>query len=429
MILLSENCAPLYNFSVLEKTLVNNNKSWFNISNGESYARDFHRQIYDYNSGSFTINDITYSSQWHAIDERHFKFFINFEKNNYVKTYEKDGDTTCNTEKIKAIDINSVNQKYLESVKGSWSSIEDLNTCVTSDETIILAILKHNIGDNKIDLENNLEMDSIINLIERLKNNYITQNDGEIISKNVLHNTIGDIGLENNNHCWFGGNIQYNKNNIKQKLYFFKINNDKFGIYNKNRELKYLNKIQKDELCKSNEGLIGGNYGKSNSESCDVGTKEGIVLDKYGISCTYTDWTKIGMNPDNLFRNFNSKKFTNEEIDLIPNITNALNNDPEKLITDLNSLLGSAKLINPNESFSLNSAWHPLEYTTYNLTSIVNAYNLLIYFNITNLPNNEKYNNSSFNFLEFSKFYYLIIQDNLGILKELTVDGKKYFNS
>ena len=178
IILVSSNCYPLYNFNIIYNELIKDNKSWIYM-NDESYSRWQFKKMYNYQNGSFEINNGTYMSQWHILDSYHLIYYFEYNNNKFIKTYQKiNTSVKCDNEEVELIEaINKTTkyQHYLLSMFGFWNNdIDNIiyniknNTnkgyCIGTDEHFIANVLLFNLNNNfESNLLNNIRTFKKIN--------------------------------------------------------------------------------------------------------------------------------------------------------------------------------------------------------------------------------------------------------------------------
>jgi hypothetical protein len=441
-ILISSTDKPLYNYKTMYDELVSDNKSWFYFSNENGgYARDTFKKIYDYQGGVFNINDIVYTSQWCAIDQTHIPFYFDMDllKNKQVTYIKVEKKLYHGINIVKSVSTNLKFQKYIDSHVGTYNinmpmSKKELKEIVkngfsiTGDETFFGAVLKHNIGEDF--LENvryykisELEHINKIQLIDHITNKN-TNDDITTYYNNTHHNK-----TTNKFNTWYGGSPGFNIENLKYLINLIK-NKD-----SKNDSDKYLyiknNKIitiSQQQVIDFKNGTLYYQQSSSNNQSNnydrikikDKYLKNKIYNDIYTISSTYTDWSIISIIPSSILRDFNSLflycHFEHSLIDYI-------NDDPIILI---NKLLKSTRLeFNSNMDLVKGPSCHPVEYGAYPFLQIVNAYNIIEFFDIDDSTiNGSRY---SYNYQETKKLYKNIIIKYMNYLDIILNKKKSYY--
>ena len=475
-VLISANDAPLYNFKVIYNELISDNKSWFSYLYSWKQLQLW-KKIYIHEGGLFNFEDIDTISQWNAIDQTHLNFYLNPDpsKPTYIKI-KNDVKLMCNNEEvenIRAIDQNSIYQKYLDSVDSNGSNKLSLDKiknidkeyCIITDIMFFSAILKYQLrirGENfwdhiktneisylNID-ENHLEYikpildEQIDNNIRNINNNklkaYIRINSWD----KSFQDWTGDFrGLvSKNNRIWYGDNLSFNtdKNKIniientnyikdselyghKKWFLFERFSNDKLQINNYNDteiiekypdiKNKIITKIEKklpdctdvehskiykleDQKTSEEKKLIVPSASEPILKlpaikdpnpiiNPNIELKKSYLEKLYGVNNSYSDFSLISLNPKNILRDFNYKKLTgNTELESFKYSDNFLINDPYTNITQILTEFKDRKIKikHTHEIFLLNPRRHPIEYYMFSLTEIINAYNILVLFEI-----------------------------------------------
>jgi len=416
-VLISENDAPLYNFNVMYKELNLDSKSWFSFF-AKKLIRQNWKKLYKHEGGIFDFDEIDVASQWNAIDDSHLEFYFDPKKLYENKpTYKKiDRDfTICNNKSINIVETipgtDIKYQKYLDATNGYTSNklskleLENINNagfCIVTDGLFFNAILKHELKERKLKLLDNLRYNEIAYL-EDTKNHkqFISPLDWENeylcggIKQSFINNNVwNDMQLiwdENFrgefskiNRIWYGSNITFNQDRL---LLNFTENKDYIeDSWRKSTQKKWLlfeNGILKQYTEEEKQKKI--------NEFCSS-LKEYIDIDRakelYIISNSYTDFSLVSLDPNNVLREFNYKKLIedNKNLDLFEgkNIGKILKEDPNiNLINLINEKdRKSIKIKVPEEEFTINLKRHPLEYSKWNLSQIINAYNFIIFFEI-----------------------------------------------
>lgn len=254
-VLLSETCAPLYNYNIIKTELLKNDKSWLSSFN--------------------ELNNRW--SQWIAIDQKHINYFIN-----------------PNTDITYIVNDNTLISKY-----EYYNKL--INISNVHDESFFGNILL----DNKADI-----------------------------------NTINI----NNNCILIDQKLDQWQNNFTNSLI---IKNDNENIYN-------------------------------------------------NIQLTYTNWNGFSLDPHNIFRNLSIKDILsdydiidnninwnnfniNDYLDMYPkDAFNMIINYEKDLISKYNKSLESFK--NNIDNYIILPWYHPIEYGSWNMKHIINAFNLMTLF-------------------------------------------------
>lgn len=413
-----QQCLPLYNFNIIKNELVNDNKSWFKPREG-NYPGWEYSKPYDFNrknNDGATINDWNWWNAVFAIDYSHFNIFFDEkninEDNNYTGTYVKNGQYSCN-----GVDYDNVNPiktgKYnvlFEQTTGSWDwdNPSKNSSCINSDEVffglgfktffkgnsvteqsrvINLDVLDSLYKKNIVDLYNIHKHDSSIyvylfdeedkQIIKDFKN-FGNNSEYPKLKKHKINELNKDMYVylprivwldselykDDNYPVYIGINTNYNPEKLKE-----------YYIINKNDEQKYtyfkhgkVEQIDENIDPKFSENGVREYKVKNTIDDVNQFTNKNI----YDQSVTYHDWTSFPLNPDNIFRDAifttydDDNKCKGED-----KITKHLNND-------INTLLNDIK----NKKFRMNSGklpiWHPMEYFTLNLKTLINSYNVMI---------------------------------------------------
>lgn len=188
--------------------------------------------------------------------------------------------------------------------------------------------------------------------------------------------------------------------------------------------------------------LTGGNQELFlNKNKCYIGYKQGYVFNNtYSIASTYTDWSIISYEPFNLFRDFDILSLLNSNYNDITKLqqypqllelynlcyysTNFLKSDTIQLYNLLNDILKKDNNIfntHYTKNIIMNPGYHPVEYSSWNLINIINAYNIITFFTL--------YNNTSFSSL-FNKYYNnykFHINENKTILNKHYINNLVYY--
>jgi hypothetical protein len=471
-VLLSANDAPLYNFHVIYKELMRDNKSWFSYFYNWKQLKLW-KKIYNHEGGLFNFEDIDTISQWNTIDQTHLSFYLNI----YEKTYKKsDNIVDCNGYKInyiKAINPESIYQKYLDSINSYGSnklSLDQLKNidkngfCILTDTMFFSAIFKYQLriqGKNFWDhirfqeisyldneknhlqyikpIKDEIKENNIRNIENHTLKAYIRSNSWDKSIQDWQGNYRGFVSK--NNRIWFGDNIAFNSDKTKlniiensnykngsdlygdKKWFLFeRISNNELQINNYNdKEIisiypdikdTIIPKIQK-QLPDCTNTQHFSKYKLEDQKTLDE--KKSIVqseleniirlpavkdpnsvnnhniklnkskLEKmYGINNSYADSSLISLNPKNILRDFDYIKLTKTELSSFKYSESFLINDPYTNITTILKEFNDKgiKIVHTPEIFLLNPRRHPMEYYMFSLTEIINAYNILVLFEI-----------------------------------------------
>lgn len=330
-VLLSSNCAPLYNFDIIYNEFNKDNKSWIECSSEDYRGKNTPIKYYKFNGGPFDINTITNQSQWMALDRKHLDLFFMNNNNKLIKTY-----TTINNNEI--ITSDKLFQSYLNAYK-----LDNYN--YDSDNSFFISVISQ-IIKSKTDLLNNIR--TVIGTKDNkwIKKKIELKND--VIYKKYYDNYKNILNI-------------INPDNIKEIYYIYDINNKNYILKNG----KFILTTEKNPIVKSK--------------------KKGININLITTPSTYVDWLNMSLDPDNLLRNYDIflrrffikfpdiMKFlqlkTHEAIDLIKQ----LEKDIKLSIYEITKFDIINNIIYPKN--------HPLEYSTYNVQEIINAYNLFIMIN------------------------------------------------
>ena len=333
----------------------------------------------------------------------------------------------CNgkTNIIEALEKDSDYQKYIDSHVGVYNgytsdkeAIESLiesGFCVTGDESYFGAVIKFNLDRNNENFLDNIKTNNISQLQRNAKNIHleIDEDEKNTILKKYVYSGYDDTTPTDVNRCWYGSSIKFNEFNLKYRIKIFQneknkeesdINNHTYYLVKNNivKTLKHsdLLKLKNDNvqearqfyeaLNKSLVGVSGIGAGGSNMSGDFINVdikgdgKKDIFDDYYSISSTYTDWSCVNPSPNNMFRGFNYKVFTNnKKIDEFEgNILNAINNiNPTDFIK---ILIKNEKLVTKSNenNYVTGPGYHPAEYEEYSIQSILNAINLIVFFKL-----------------------------------------------
>jgi hypothetical protein len=331
-VLLSPNCAPLYNFDIIYNEFNEDNKSWIQ-SNSNAYMGKYTPiKYYKFNGGPFDINTITNQSQWMALDRKHLDLFFMNNNNKLIKTY-----TIVNNNEI--ISSNKLFQSFLDAYKFQ-------NYLYDSDNYFFISVISQ-IIKSKTDLINNIRTDIPI------------KNNKWIKKKNNIKNEL----IYHKEHKYQYRLNRINPDNVREIYYIYNINNKNYILKN-------------------------GRFILTNDEKNPIikGKKKGININIITTPSTYVDWDNISLDPDNLLRNFNI--FLEEKYSIkFPDIMYFLQLKTQDAVIIIEQLEKKIKLSEyPITNFSIinnamNPRHHPFEYYTYNIQEIINAYNLFVMMN------------------------------------------------
>ena len=432
-VLLSGADMPLYNYNIIKTELLKDDKSWLCYTNNNEggYTRNFLFKSYSYEGGIFDINSMNYVSQWMALDIKHIIYFFKVDSGDkIVRTYKKKNVEYCNgkTNIIEALDKDSDYQKYIDSHVGIYDgfvenkeAIESLiegGFCVTGDESYFGSVVKFNLDRNNEDFLSNIKTNNISTLKNNAKNIHFKIDDEEknTILKKYVYSGYDTTLSTDTNRCWYGDNLIFNEYGLQYKLKIFQdkknkqekdiskhtyylVKNNVVKTISHNDLLKLKNENVKEAkqfyeaLTKSVSGVSGsglsGNGSGSSSGFIGVNipgdSKRNIYRDKYSISTTYTDWSVVNANPNNMFRSFNYKKFTNNKIisEFEDNIINVINNtNPSDFLNILTRNKDKVKDLIDGSTFVKGPSYHPAEYEEYSIQSVINSINLIIFFRL-----------------------------------------------
>jgi hypothetical protein len=268
-----------------------------------------------------------------ALDRKHLDLFFMNNNNKLIKTY-----TTVNNNKI--ISSNKLFQSYLNAYK-----LDD-DCQIDSDNSFFISVISQ-IIKNKRDLIKN------IRTILSIKKNKLIKKKLEIknyvIYKKFYDNYINKLNT-------------INPDNIREIYYIYNINNKNYIL--KNSKFILTNE-KKNPIIK--------------------GKKKGININKITTPSTYVDWKNMSLDPENLLRNFNI--FLQERSIKFPDVIYFLQLKTQDAVIIIKQLEKNIKLSEyPITNFSIinnvmNPRHHPLEYCTYNIQEIINAYNLFVMMN------------------------------------------------
>ena len=330
-VLLSPNCAPLYNFDIIYNEFNKDDKSWIQCTSDNYMGLYNPTKFYTFNGGPFDINTITLQSQWMALDRKHLNLFFMNNNNKLIKTY-----TTINNNEL--ISSNKLFQSYLNAYK-----LENYE--YDSDCYFFISVISK-IIKNKTDLSNNIKTDIPIKNDKWIKKKIEIKNDLIYQKENKKQYRLETINPDNIREIYY----IYNKDN---KNYILK--NGKFVLTNE----------KKNPIVK--------------------GKKKGININLITTPSTYVDWDNVSLDPHNLLRNYNI--FLQRFLIKFPDIIYFLQLKTQEAVIIIEQLEKDINLSKrPTIKFDIKNNVidprnHPLEYNTYNIQEIINAYNLLIMIN------------------------------------------------
>jgi len=473
-VLISPNDAPLYNFNVMYKELNSDSKSWFSFF-AKKLIRQNWKKLYKHEGGIFDFDDIDLASQWCIIDDSHIEFYFDSKKLSENKpTYKKiEIDFKCYDKPINIVEAilgtDIKYQQYLDATNGytsnklSKSELENINNaglCTVTDGLFFNAILKHELKQRNLKLLDNIKynkiayLNDIINHKEYIKptpweNEYLTGGEKHAFINNNVWNELlsywkdGFRGeFANKNRIWYGCDLTFNQdrlllNFIENKDYTEGSWREKKWFLFENGVLKSYNDEEKSR--KTNEFCM------SLKKYDDIENADKL----YAISNSYTDFSLVSLDPNNVLREFQYKKLIkdNKILDLFEGkkINEILKSDPNNNITQLinQQKIGNVEIKVPSEEYTINLKRHPIEYSRWNLIQILNAYNLLIFFEINKeIPEEDflKDKDTSFinirkikEYVEKNKFRIKDVYDNkdlliADIIKEFPQRGVLFHN-
>jgi len=468
MILVDVSNNPLYNYKVMKEELISDDRSWLYFgSDRGGYNRNIFKKMYDYQGGIFTINDVTFMSQWMAIDKKHLSFYFDFEN---LPTYVKDKDILCpkvvrqNITIIKSVSPNTKYQKFIESHVGTDANlkltVEELENifkdgyCVIGDESYFGAVFKYHFESNE-DFIENVKYNQITTLSANNKKEIIHPVDDE--DKYLLENKSIYINYvePRDKKCttpefgtWYGSIPKFNAKNLKYRIYLTENKNFDATIPENDENKKYMlvknNKIikiteEQKKLLESSdyvnelnvyEELTGG-YSDGNLiiniKDLEKTYDHSIFNDKYTICSTYTDWSIVNVNPANMTRELSTNLFHIENKSFF--MSGSVVKKPIDIINDEsistkkfidNLLVQKDKLkMCENSNYVYGPGWHPMEYLLYSLKELINTYNLIVFFNLDVAPQRFK-----IDYEKAKEIYYNIIQKNIS---KISLYNEKYF--
>ena len=460
-ILVSNTCCPIYNINYIISELQSNSKSYINGNDANELEKTTEKQelLKFFNDKKFfnqkSFNNINYSlyySNWMILDIQHIKYFFTDDTINF-NGYNIEGN---NIEGNKTYIKKRISNEYV---------------CKSKNEIIIV-----NVDPNK---KKTTELQELKDFFTKpyFKNSDI--HDGkninrcwpieEIIFGNYIIKKIISEGKKIEDEIMIT-NIDTIKNNvIKNKLAYDKIFNE---YYNETScKFNIINPIK-------NEVNNNNTISESDIEVC-VGTKISFFEDdniRFNSS-TYTDWSKISLDPKNVFRNFKMSIFhlhNLEEKRIIDQIIKREDDDLEKQNTLFNKILNKNEELknkikwinfdikdflnknNPEDalkslidndenlqtqkylklfnnelimsrSYTLSplipTSWHPIEYGSWSIKNMVNSLVLMSYLNKIFL-NNQYLDKKINNFIEIYEIYKKTLIDKEVIkMEKIVIDN------
>jgi hypothetical protein len=341
-ILLSPNCCPLYTFDKIYDYLVQNDKSYLDFNNKNPTEVEISNTRYK-------KSKIMTGSQWMILDKQHVKIFFPFD---ICNTYKKTGTICCNNfeKKIQVIEI----------------------------------------------IDNDNPANDYIKKIFNLYNNNCTNTDENFFITSILYYIIHEKKYEN----WREQLDLFNLYNTKCKIYNFPkdINTKLENIYdNLNKKVKYIYPIYAPRNLEWHTNYLFDNYSNPLNNM--------LVLPNTNFKqtniTTYCDWLFVSIDPLNFFRNFEFTAYS-------PNIDLYLKNNPinnfcilNKLVTNCTKFTNKLSCIKKFNEYikkciklhgidnikckikpdfgncTLLPFAHPLEYSYWNINSILNAFILI----------------------------------------------------
>ncbi len=402
-ILLSPNCCPIYTFDKIYDYLTLNNKSFMNFSNG------VHTNPSDVEiEGSRPI--IKGGSQWMILDKQHIQIF--FPLNN-SDMYNKEPVYYC--EKIKKnIETIKINNKYETNISRNFNFLQKYfkcfnDRCKLTDEAFFQTAILY----------------------------YIFNYNSDI---NTLLNEQSYLKKFNLEHCI-----------LKKQLYLFNFYNTQYNIFNFPEQIKGKLKEVYNNLNKiiiyiyplwvpkdfSKVNYVFENL--SNPLNNDRMTPNTYLVDdnkiqkyiKKSYESTSTDWLYISIEPLNFFRDFEFSSIINTE-----NIINYLENNPINNFCNLNKNILECKIfintkLNCIKDVIPNTGprdfrkcikepyTHPLEYSYWNIKSVLNSFILINKLKCLNPEDYSQYPNWSRT--PISDRYYHIFHSVYHIYKKILI--------
>jgi hypothetical protein len=368
-ILLSPNCCPLYTFDKIYDYLTLNNKSFINFSNG------IHTNPSDISFDYFR-SAIRTGSQWIIIDKQHI--IIYFPISN-VDMYSKEIKTNCK-QINKDIETIQINLKYnrdsnLKFLKLYLDFFNNRGKCNITDESFFQSSILHFLFNN-IDI-NTAQIINWGNPKEKFD-----------IEQLILKKNLYIFNFYNTKYKIFNFPIELKEKlkkvllnlNDNKVIYIFPLSTSK-GDNNFTNNPEYINNVFEDlSNPLNNQGMASNTY-----TTIDNNIKKYIKKSYYP---TWVDWLYTSIEPNNFLRDFKYSNIINNE-----DIIFYLKNNPiinycnlNENISDCNifvkNKLECIKTLNPrikkNMIFCISEPYtHPLEYSCWNIKSILNAFILI----------------------------------------------------
>ncbi len=372
-ILLSSNCCPIYTFDKIYDYITLNDKSFINFSNGNHNNPSDVKvdPMYHYNSSLRT------GSQWNILDKQHVNIFFLLsavdiyikEEPHYCENIKRNIETIIINKKYKQFNINFHNLRFLEIY---FKLFNDRGKCTNTDEIFFQTTILHYIFNYSRETQSSLRL------------------------------------LKDKEKFYFEYCL------LKKQLYLFNFYNTQYNIYNFPLEIKeklknislhlndkvikyiyplWIPKDFKDWPEQKNyvfENLSNplNNYSMSPNTYTVLDNKVKKYIKK-SYQSTYCDWLYISIEPINFLRDFNYSDIVADQ-----NITIYLQNNPKDNYSNLNENINDCNTFIKNKlactkdlSYKLISlrfdqciklpTSHPLEYSCWNIKSILNAFMLI----------------------------------------------------
>jgi hypothetical protein len=353
-ILLSSTCCPLYTFDEIYRVLSLDDKSWLNGS-----QLDPSGNITD----EYRINKDTISfSQWMILDKQHVKYFFmsyhNYEIDGkieliFTNMYKKTKETICIDKKNKI--INNIVFDYLIKNAKLMKVFKLFKECDSSDEFFFGIYIFINLCQENLNFGINFDNPDFINIFLRHLHN-MTLDDIKLNLKHISKQFLQDVHTQN-------------IKNLLDITYLYPIS---FGkIYNHvNVNVKSDDVDKLDTVTIENVNINFYQFNLKTSDNPDT-----ILLQS-----TYCNWFEFNTDPANFLREF---PFSNPKFRYDPNFLNNTN------FKDINKRFRKIfkkkciKLKNTDFKFFnevLNVVSHPVEYSCWTFTNILNAFLLAVYF-------------------------------------------------
>ena len=378
-ILLSSNCCPLYTFDKIYDYLTLNNKSFINFSSGQ------HTNPSDINLNYFQ-SSIRTGSQWIIIDKQHI--IIYFPISN-VDMYSKEKKTYC--ERIKKdIETIQINLKYYSNRENNLRFLKiyvdffnNKGKCNNTDEVFFQSSILHFLFNNNPK-----------DIVDKIK--WGNPNDKFDIEKSILKNNLYIFNFYNTQYKIFNFPIELKK---KLKIVSLNLNDNKIkyifplsiskGDNNFTKNPEHINYVFEDlSNPLNNQNMTSNTY-----TTIDNYIKKYI---KKSYHPTWVDWLYISIDPINFLRDFKYSNIINDE-----DIISYLKNNPNKNYCNLNKNISDCKIFITTNLKCIKDAdprlpykdfrncikqphSHPLEYSCWNIKSILNAFILINKLNCLN---------------------------------------------